>query len=266
MPVGSLAGPPGRTPHHRAGGWVRREAPLRGRGHPVRPEASGFPSHSAKRLPSWRAESSSDSVLAGCRMVRGEPHVEAGVGGGLPSLVWDPIPLCGCSSLFQKAGDQVTRISVSFPRKRPRTRRRMNEIWAKRQGPGPLLTCRFAPCLQVSVTVSVCKSLHTCACLCTHVCLWECARVDTSVWVSGFQWHLRPSCIFLTLGAGSLESFHHATVSFLCRSTLRNGEQLSLDFNADGCSLIYTLQFWKERRTSCVKKEGKSDTHQSVRR
>lgn len=39
--------------------------PLTGRGHPVRPEASGFPSHSAKRLPSWWAESSSDSVLAG---------------------------------------------------------------------------------------------------------------------------------------------------------------------------------------------------------
>lgn len=84
------------------------------------------------------------------------------------------------------------------------------------------------------------------------VCSGAC--VDTSVWVSAFQWHLRPSCIFLTLGAGSLESFHHMTVSFLCRSTLRNGEQLSLDFNADGCSLIYTPQFWKERKTSCVKK------------
>lgn len=81
--------------------------------------------------------------------------MEAGVGGGLPSLVWDPIPLWGCSSLFQKAGDQVTGISVSFPRKRPRTGCRMNEIWAECPGPGALLTYRFALCLQVSVIVCV---------------------------------------------------------------------------------------------------------------
>ena len=36
----------------------------------LRPEASGFPPRSAKRLPSWWAESSSDSVLAERRTVQ----------------------------------------------------------------------------------------------------------------------------------------------------------------------------------------------------
>ena len=52
----------------------------------------------------------------------------------------------------------------------------------------------------------------------------------------------------------SLESFRYLTLSLLLSSTLRNGEKLSLDFNADGYSLIYTKQFRKERKKSCVKK------------
>lgn len=52
----------------------------------------------------------------------------------------------------------------------------------------------------------------------------------------------------------SLESFRYLTVSLLLSSTLRNGEKPSLDFNANGYSLICTKQFRKERKKPCEKK------------
>lgn len=83
---------------------------------------------------------------------------------------------------------------------------------------------------QVSIAVSAHKSLHVCVSVCTRVSVGMSsgARVGTSVWVSAFQWHLTP-CIFLTLGAGVPGVIHHVTVSFPCGSTLKRGEQLSLD-------------------------------------
>lgn len=98
---------------------------------------------------------------------------------------------------------------------------------------GALLACRFAPC---ACTPSFCDCLRVRACARVHVCVHACVCGHVQWCTCGHQ------CLGLGISVasqtppaslqpwvqGSLDSFHHVTVPFLCRSALRSAEQLSL--------------------------------------